>query len=242
MSGTERLLDVLIAVATAPEPLPAKRIGELAGIPLSSAYRHLALLKDRGLVADLGRDVGYGPGPICLRMAWNFDRSSQVLAMALPEMQKLSLRTQESVGLMKAVGLDVLCLEMIESPQSLRCSFSKGRSQPLIRGASAKALLAFLPEPVRDEVLDRLIGGRKPEQAILLGELDTIRARGFAQSEGEVDAGVWGVSAPIFSPGGRLEGGISLMVPSMRVGDRAPTLTEETVAAARTISARLAQL
>jgi len=242
MARAERVLDVLMAVATSPEPLPAKRVGELAGLPLSSAYRHLAVLKERGFVSDLGRDVGFSPGPVCLRMAWTFDRASHVLSVARPEMQALSLRTQESVGLMKAVGTDVLCLEMVESPLSLRCSFGTGRSQPLIRGASAKALLAFLPDAVREEVLGRLLGGDAERRSALMRELAAIRARGYATSEGEIDAGVWGASAPVFSSAGRLEAGLSLMAPSVRVGDRAAALAEQTVEAARAISARLAQM
>lgn len=236
MSSAERLLDVLTVVATASEPVPAKRVAEVAGIPLSSAYRHLALLKDRGFIADLGRDSGFGPGPICLRIGINFDRTSHTLATALPEMQKLSLRTQESVGLMKAVGAEVFCLEMIESPLSLRCSFSKGRSQPLSRGASAKALLAFLPAGVREEICDRLFSKDGKAREEIAEELGRIRTRGYAQTEGEVDEGVWGVSAPIFSHSDRLEGSISLMVPSMRVGNRAADLIRQTVETAKTVS------
>jgi IclR family transcriptional regulator, acetate operon repressor len=242
MSGAERVLEVLETVATAKEPLSAKRVSELAGIPLSSAYRHLTSLKESGFIVDLGRDIGYGPGPVCMRIAQNFDRTSHVLALALPEMQRLSLRTQESVGLMKALGTEVYCVEMIESPLSLRCSYSKGRSQPLSRGASAKALLAFLPQSVQDEVCDRLLGGNPGERSALLRELKAIRANGYAESEGEVDPGVWGASAPIFSPGERLEGSISLMIPSTRVGNRRDELVQRTIEAAKAISLRLHQI
>lgn len=242
MSGAERVLDVLETVATAKEPLPAKRVSELAGIPLSSAYRHLTSLKEAGFIVDFGRDVGYGPGPICMRIAQNFDRTSHVLAVALPEMQRLSLRTQESVGLMRALGTDVYCVEMIESPLSLRCSYSKGRSQPLSRGASAKALLAFLPQTVQDEVFDRLLATGSDTRSVLLQELKTIRAAGYAESDGEVDPGVWGASAPIFSPGDRLEGSISLMIPSTRVGERRDELIQQTIEAAKAVSMRLHQV
>jgi len=242
MAGAERVLDVLTTVATAREPLSAKRVRELAGIPLSSAYRHLTSLKDAGYIVDLGRDIGYGPGPICLRIAQNFDRTSHVLAVALPEMQRLSLRTQESVGLMKSLGTEVYCVEMIESPLSLRCSYSKGRSQPLSHGASAKALLAFLPQSVQNEVCDRLLGGSPDGRSALLRELKMIRARGYAESEGEVDPGVWGVSAPIFSQGERLEGSVSLMIPSTRVGNRRDELVQQTTETANSISMRLHQV
>ena len=241
MSSAERVLDVLATVATAKEPLSAKRVSELAGIPLSSAYRHLTSLKDAGFITDLGRDVGYGPGPVCMRIAQNFDRTSHVLAVALPEMQRLSLRTQESVGLMKSLGTEVYCVEMIESPLSLRCSYSKGRSQPLSHGASAKALLAFLPQSVQDEVCDRLLGGSSAARSALLGELKAIHASGYAESEGEVDPGVWGASAPIFSQGERLEGSVSLMIPSIRVGSRRDELIQQTIATAKAISMRLHQ-
>lgn len=242
MSGAERVLDVLETVATAQEPLSAKQVSDLAGIPLSSAYRHLTALRERGFIVDLGRDIGYGPGPVCMRIAQNFDRTSHVLAVALPEMQRLSLRTQESVGLMKALGTEVYCVEMIESPLSLRCSFSKGRSQPLSRGASAKALLAFLPQTVQDEICERLLGRDADARSSLQAELKAIRAHGYAESEGEVDQGVWGASAPIFSPGDRLEGSLSLMIPSTRVGARRDELVQQTVDAAKAISTRLHQV
>lgn len=241
MPSAERVLEVLETVATAKAPLSAKQVSELAGLPLSSAYRHLAALKDAGFIVDLGREIGYGPGPVCMRIAQSFDRTSHVLAVAFPEMQRLSLRTQESVGLMKALGTDVYCVEMIESPLSLRCSYSKGRSQPLSRGASAKALLAFLPQSVQDEVCDRLLAGSADTRSGLVRELKTIRANGYAESEGEVDPGVWGASAPIFSPGDRLEGSISLMIPSTRVGNRREELVQQTIEAAKAISLRLHQ-
>ena len=241
MSGAERLLDVLVTVATADAPCTAKQVGELTGMPLSSAYRHLTLLRERGFVEDLGRHLGYAPGPVTLRMAWSLDRPSRIASVALPEMQKLGLATQESVGLMKAVGAEVLCVEMLESPQSLRCSFSRGRSQPLIRGASAKALLAhFAPAP-RAKLLDHLLGPDAAARAALERDLETVRARGFAESEGEVDAGVWGVSAPVFSFGQRLEGAISLMVPAPRVGDRRDDFIALTVETAAAVSAQLHQ-
>jgi DNA-binding IclR family transcriptional regulator len=130
---------------------------------------------------------------------------------------------------------------MIESPLSLRCSYSKGRSQPLSRGASAKALLAFLSQAVQNEVCDRLLGGDADARSALFQELKTVRAQGYAESEGEVDPGVWGASAPIFSHGERLEGSISLMIPNMRVGSRRDELIQQTIETAKAISMRLHQ-
>jgi hypothetical protein len=39
---------------------------------------------------------------------------------------------------MVTINAQVVCLDMLESPPSLRCSFRKGSALPLVRGASAK--------------------------------------------------------------------------------------------------------
>jgi DNA-binding IclR family transcriptional regulator len=121
---------------------------------------------------------------------------------------------------------------MVESDQPLRCSFARGRTHPLTRGASAKALLAFLP----DAQADILIAGTTaddPEGAIALrAQLEEIRRRRFATSESEVDVGVWGVSAPLISDAGRLEGTITLMAPVARIAGREAELAQLTRAAA----------
>lgn len=240
MALAERVIDVLLAVTDAHAPVSAADVAGTVALPLSTTYRHLSLLKRYDLIVDLGRDAGFTAGPGCARLARSFDSTSSLIAAALPEMRGLGSRTQESIGLMRPVGAEVLCVEMVESPLSLRCSFGKGRSQPLTRGASAKALLAFMGSAQRDAVLDHLVGSDEDERACLMEELETIRGQGHAESESELDLGVWGVSAPVFSATGQMEGSISLMAPTVRVRGRRETYIEDTVRTAAKISDVLA--
>jgi IclR family transcriptional regulator, acetate operon repressor len=236
VAASERVLDALIAITDAAHPLTAAALAATLNIPLSSAYRHIALLKRYDLVVDFGREAGFGPGPGCLRIGRSFDGALSFAAIANPEMQGLASRTEETVALMRAVGAEILCIEMIESPLSLRCSFAKGRSQPLSRGASAKALLAFMGEPQRAAILERTRKVDELQRAVLADELVMIRERGFAESESEVDAGVWGVSVPVFSSNNRLEGSLSVMAPTVRVGERRRRHIDDTISAAANIS------
>lgn len=153
-------------------------------------------------------------------------------------MQELVLATDEGVGLMIPVGREVVCLEMIESGQPLRCSYASGRSQPLAHGASAKALLAFMDEGQRAAMVRANLADPDARQA-LLGDLAAVRKRGFAESEGEVDAAVWGVSAPILAASGRLEAGLSLMAPAERARPRRDRLIALTREAAERIGVSL---
>ena len=70
-------------------------------------------------------------------------------------------------------------------------------------------------------------------------ELDAIREQGYAVTDSEVDAGVWGVSVPIFQRANQAVASITLMAPSTRAAQRPEALIEMTVAAARRISAKL---
>ena len=234
MSAAERILDALFEITAADGPMSAAEIATALGVPLSTAYRHIAVLKKYDLVVDLGRDAGYAPGIGCWRVGQGFDGGRFLAALAEPEMRVLADATRESVGLMRAVAGDVCCVEMIESPMSLRCSFVKGSAQPLRAGASAKSLLAFMAPGQRAAVLKA--GPGRADDTRLAEELAAIRERGYAESESEVDFGVWGVSAPIFSAPGHLECSLSLMVPIIRVGDRRDEYIAATVASAENIT------
>lgn len=234
---TDRLLQLLVELARAGSPMQAKELAQRARQPLSTAYRHLETLKTWGLVADLGRNEGIALGPTCMLIARYFDRPEHLVTVARPAMQELALATGESVGLMAAVGREVVCLEMIESAHPLRCAYAPGRSQPLARGASAKALLAFMSEGQRAAVIEVNLTEADVRQA-LLDELATVRSTGFAESEGEVDAAIWGVSAPILAASGRLEAALSLMAPA----ERARPQRERLIALTRQMAERIGRI
>jgi len=147
------------------------------------------------------------------------------------------------VGLLAYVNGQVICLDMQESQQALRCSFAKGRASSTVRGASAKALLAFLPQAGQDNLLDQNFL-ENPDHAQqrredLLAQLQGIRSQRYATSENEIDLGIWGVSAPVFSAKDRLEASLSLMAPAQRIQNRKQELINMTLAAADRLSRKL---
>ncbi|WP_072298679.1 IclR family transcriptional regulator [Paracoccus sp. SM22M-07] len=222
MSATERVLETLLIVGASTQPMTAAMIAQRLDVPLSSAYRHISVLKAYDLITESGLESGgLTLGAAALQLGHRFDRRHLILPAVKPHLQKLADGTQESVGLMQAIGFTVFCVDMVESSQSLRCSFVTGTKTSIFKGASAKALLAFMSETQARTILSEM---KSAEAKALRAELETIRALGYAESEGEVDAGIWGVSAPIYSGTGAMEGCITLMVPSFRVGERRDAL------------------
>lgn len=240
VTGAERVLLVLAALASHGKALSVRDLQSITGLAQSTLYRQIALLKRWGFVAE---NAGhYAPGPISLQLALGFDVNSLLVEASRNEMQVLARVSQESIGLVVAVKNQVMCLEMVESQHSLRCSFEKGRAVPLKAGASAKSLLAFMSDKARTEVLDSTFEHDAPGRAALEAELARIRAEGYAVSDSEVDPGVWGVSAPIFHRGGRAAGcsaSITLMAPSTRAAGRESQFIDGTLRTARAISEHL---
>lgn len=238
--GSDRVLMVLATIARHGRPVAARELVELTGLPQSTLYRQVAMLKRWGFVLESAGT--YAPGPISLQLALGFDHASHLVQEARIGMAKLVAESGESVGLVVAVKDQAVCLEMVESQQSLRCSFEKGRGVPLLAGASAKSLLAFMPAAAARAILADLLAIDADTQSQLQAELSDIRAAGYALSEGEVDPGVWGVSVPVFRLPGNALGSITLMAPATRVRGKEQRLIDMTVAAAASISARLQDL
>lgn len=233
----DRVLQVLAVLAQQGKSMPAAELMERTGLARSTLYRQLARLKRWGFVLE--SDGCYAPGPLSLQLALGFDLASHLVRQARPDMVELAQQSQESVGLIVAVNDQAICLDMVESQHSLRCSFEKGRSVPLRAGASAKCVLAHLPEAVRAAVLDSQWGAGTPERDAAQRETDAIRKAGFAMTAGEVDPGVWGCSVPLFGASRQSVGAITLMAPIVRASGQEEALIRMAVVAAARISRQL---
>jgi DNA-binding IclR family transcriptional regulator len=236
-AGADRVLYLLATLAQEGRPLTVAALAEHTGMATSTIYRQVALLKRWGFVSE--RDGEYAPGPVSLQLAVGFDNAEQLVREARPEMERLSLETGESAGLVVAVKRQVVCLDIVESTQPLRCSFERGRGVTLLRGASAKSLLAFMPRGACEAVLAELMPNDPEPRARMADELDAVRRAGFAVSDSEVDAGIWGVSVPVYRRRDRAAGSLTLMAPTVRATSREKNLIDRTVIAAGRISARL---
>ncbi|MDE2427549.1 MAG: IclR family transcriptional regulator [Burkholderiales bacterium] len=245
----ERVLHLLVCIARHGQAVSARDLAAQSRLPLSTVYRHLKLLKKWGLIQEHAQTGLVEAGPVSVQLARGFDQQSWLMAQARPEIEQLVARTGESVGLLAYVNGQIICLDMQDSEHALRCSFAKGRANSTVRGASAKALLAFLPDALQQELIAKEFpervshaGDASCDRAELLQQLQIIRQQRYATSDSEIDIGIWGVSVPVFSPHGRLEASLSLMAPSARVQDKKNELINSTVAAADRISRALQQV
>jgi DNA-binding IclR family transcriptional regulator len=106
-------------------------------------------------------------------------------------------------------------VEKVASPGLIQISSYVGLRWPLHTSAVGKALLAFLSESDRQELLNtlpltKLTPRTITSKPVLMKELQLFRARGFTWEINEGEVGVACVAAPIFGAQGQLLAAISL--------------------------------
>jgi DNA-binding IclR family transcriptional regulator len=195
------------------------------GLPRPTAHRLLAALEAHHLVVRGGG--GYSLGPRLL--GWGSRvAGTDLIEAARPALAALRDATGESAQLYVREGERRVCVASVERVSGgLRDTVPVGMVLPLAFGSGGKVLLAWAEE-------------RGPTPGIEDAGLDAIRSRGWAESVAEREAGVASVSAPVFSPDGKLEAAICASGPISRLGESpGERLAETVVAAARAIEETL---
>jgi len=195
--------------------LSSTQISGLLRLPTSTVYRHLQTLLQAGFVVESQVIGRYSAGPEVVRLADNYRKEALAQGVVAQRLEQLSRETGELAAFLVQSSGEALCVESVESAHILSCSYAAGRSRPLLYGASARAILASLPE----EEVDEILAGHflsKEEEATIRADLGDTRERGYSISSGALAPGVWGVSAPVFSEAGSLAGVVTTMVPLER--------------------------
>jgi len=229
----EKTFQLLMQVAVNDDPVTAKGLSEQLGMPLSSLYRHLKLLKEWNLVEESPYDKTLVVGAAALLLMRSYQMSTHNLDAIDLVLSRLQKQTGEMAAYMVPVGYRALCVSQKESLQALRCSYVQGQSQPLLRGASSKIMLAYLPEKRCEKILMHF--GDLSRMDYWTEEIHKIRHRGFASSNSEIDPGVSGISAPVMK-GNKLMGAVSLMLPTHRMKSNKSKMILYVQQAARALS------
>jgi DNA-binding IclR family transcriptional regulator len=242
VESARKVLQLLLCFDAARPRAAVTDLARAAGLPLSSAYRHLALLREQGLIEEDGGGR-YRVTPRVHALARAADAASPLVAAAQPILARVAGETGATAVLFRIFGDVAMAAAAVEPRRPTHLSGVSGRSFPLHKGAPCKLLLASLPATVRAAVLDRIERADPAERAFRRqreAELALIRRRGYAESHGEVDPGMWAVAAPVVQKR-RTIASLWLASPARRLdAARRAVLREATRAAAQDLSRKLA--
>jgi IclR family transcriptional regulator, KDG regulon repressor len=137
-------------------------------------------------------------------------------------MEELRNATKETVQVAVLDGREVVYVERLESPHTLRLFGRVGHRNWAHCTSTGKVLLANLPERRLTALLEGWRPERKTDATIwvldqLKAELDRVRAEGWAENIGESEVGVASVAAPVRNARGEVIAAVSVAGPVMRV-------------------------
>lgn len=210
---SSRVLQVLGALAKTPHA-SVKQLAESTKIPQSTLYRLLAPLVASGFARKTS-NRHYCAGPVAVQLAERYHDAKPSNGVVIESLTRLAEASGELAAFMVARGTEAVCVEEVESTHTLRAAYSVGIAVPLLRGATAIALLSRMSEAEHESVFAHYKVGPE-ERAVIQAACAGAQAAGYAVSAGELDPGIWGVSAPVLDARGKLSGAITLMAPNER--------------------------
>ena len=191
------------------------------GVSTSTGYRYIRELVSSGLLTRItGGAYVLGARIIQLELLMRaIDPISRLgRAIILPMVRQ----TGCDALLSNIYGDQVINVLHERGAEHLDLTFLRGRPLPLFKGATSKAILAFLPrsrvarlyETYQQEIAAAGLGTSWKD---FWRNLQVIRNRGYSVSRGELDPAITGFGVPVFN-GDEVLGSVVLVCSTARVG------------------------
>lgn len=221
MSSLERMLGLLDAFSEAAPVWTVDALGETCGLSRSTAYRYVKDLCKAGLLAPVGGG-GYSLGPRIIELDRQIRNADPLLTAARDTLSDLLPRVGEGILFICGLRGDaVLSVFLMENPNTLNISYSRGRPMPLFRGSASVIILAHLPEGrlrrlYREHAEAIAAAGLGGDWSSFRNALRAIRARPYLTGRAQLDPGVFAISSPVFDADGNILASLTLAMPENR--------------------------
>lgn len=216
-----KALQVLECLGEAQQELSLSQIARRVQLPKTSVFRYLHTLQEFGFVSHDAQTDRYRIGLRLWELGQLTDERVRIREIALPFMRELGNRYKETVNLGVLDHDDIVYLEMVGSPHSLRTQAEVGSRNPVYSTALGKAILAFIPVEQWRNHLPPSLTPRTTQTLTSIDALEVnlqeVRRRGFALDHGENEDGASCVGAPIFHRNREVIAAISISAPSSRL-------------------------
>jgi DNA-binding IclR family transcriptional regulator len=245
MTSLEKMLGLLDVFTRAAPVWSTEDLIRYANVSPSTCYRYLKTLHKAGLLARVANG-SYVLGPRILELDRTTRLADPVYVAGGPVIARLAEKTRCSALLCILYSDKVMCVREALAPGAPPELFSRGQQRPLFSGATAKAILAWLPA---HQLRSLFAKHRKTIAAAGLGSdwdsfrksLRQIRDDGYALTVGEFNPGIAAIAAPLFNRAGDVLGSLAIATSAAKLNlTKFRTQSGEVIAAAREATQRIA--
>lgn len=194
VAAVDRALSILDALTD--ERVSLADLSKRTGLYKSTVLRLIKSLEKAGYVLRAA-DGNYRLGSKVLSLGALYQRYFRTSEIVPPVLEQMASDLHEGASFYICEGNQRVCLHRVESTRAIRDSIHIGDRLPLTVGAAGHVLRAFGD-------------GRG-------ARFDEIRHQMYAASYGERDAETAAIAAPVFGPGNKLVGALSVSGPRYRL-------------------------
>jgi len=204
---------------------PALGISELAralALTRSTTHRYVATLASLGFLEQDDSTRKYRLGPRVLDLGFSMLGSLELREIAAPHLRRLTDATGHTSNLAIRDDTDVILIDRVRGRRGryhhLEFTLHVGSRIPAYCSATGKVLLAFLPRPDLDRLLERIdLTQRGPrtltDKGALLAELDRVRRTGIAVNDEELESALRSIAAPVRARSGEVVAAVNVAIP-----------------------------
>ncbi|WP_261166879.1 IclR family transcriptional regulator C-terminal domain-containing protein [Microbacterium sp. Marseille-Q6965] len=199
--------------------LTLSEVAARADVTRAAARRFLHTLETLGYVRVSGRDFALTPR--VLELGFRYLSALSLPEVAQPHLERLSREVDESVSAAVLDGADIVYVARVPTRRIMSVGITIGTRFPAHATSMGRVLLAALAPHERAAVLvDPLASpatGEPVDPGALAAALDEAAADGYAIVDGELEAGVRSVAAPVRGRGGRVVAAVNVSTSTTRV-------------------------
>jgi len=227
------------------QELSVSEIGAKTGLHRSTAHRILMALEYNDLIKQNPSTGKYHLGIKLFKLGHQAVSQLNLREICRPFLSRLMNDTKETIHLAVLDDDQVLYLDKVEGPHALRMPSRVGRYIPTYCTSLGKAMLSCLDDQEVKSILRRQTLKPHTENTVkninqLLADLGSVRKRGYAVDNEEIEIGLRCVGAPLRDYTGGMVGAISVAAPSARLSEKnTPVIGRMVIAIAAEISEQL---
>lgn len=218
-----RALEILELLDVEKE-LGISEISDMLGLEKSTVHRLISTLKHKGYVMQNSSNYKYSNSFKLFEMGNNVVERLGLRRQAQPYMEELAEKSHETVNLAIMDGKDIIYIDKIESPETIKVDLNVGKRLPSYCTGLGKAMLAFMPEGkvvdlLREETLIPYTKNTITDMEALINELRKIREQGYSIDNEEYVEGLVCVASPIRNYRGEAVAAMSIALPKYRIDE-----------------------
>ncbi|UFH50399.1 IclR family transcriptional regulator [Pseudomonas sp. KNUC1026] len=243
MSSLSKMLSVLDLFGPTALKVDPDSIATRMGLSRATVYRYVKDLCEAGLLVRV--DAGsYSLGPRIIELDWMMRLYDPILVAGRELMHELSNETGLAVFASVFYDSRMINTYIAEPTDTYQFAFGRGQPLPFFRGAQSKVLVAYQKNRRLQRLYEEHLAvdpGRLHDWDSFSKAARKIRKDGFCVTHDELNLGLTGIAAPVFSGvGEEILGSVAAVGTSANFQLlRQEAVTERIVDTARRIGERL---